>query len=285
MSEQNQNDSKIPTVDIRKYEFSPPGPMGWSFQEYEKLLENPDYFLNEQSQFSKLLDSIEDTELIELPSNAKPIKVQETFSQDRTPSENHVPSPIEQKEKESDISINQSLLNKERLNNEQQEKTELNQLVIEKNEKQILNKEDKKEKNEEKILNKEVKKEKSNKQIVNKEDNKEKNEKLIPNKEIKKEKSNNQIVNKEGTKKEKEKKQGLNQEVTSKDQDYQHITNQEDKKVNDLNNLKKYINDEEVDLEKVKKEISDIIILGINEKLKRKKQKGNNILFYKRKKS
>lgn len=74
MQEQNGKELNIPTVEIRKYAFSPPGPMGWSFQEYEKLLENPDEFLNQQSQFSILLNSLQDTELTELPSHTKPLE-------------------------------------------------------------------------------------------------------------------------------------------------------------------------------------------------------------------
>lgn len=31
---------RITQVDLKKYEFSPPGPMGWTAKEYEKMIDN-----------------------------------------------------------------------------------------------------------------------------------------------------------------------------------------------------------------------------------------------------
>lgn len=39
-SGQPSEEKGITRVDLSKYEFSPPGPMGWTAKEYEKMVEN-----------------------------------------------------------------------------------------------------------------------------------------------------------------------------------------------------------------------------------------------------
>lgn len=39
-SGQPSEEQGITRVDLSKYEFSPPGPMGWTAEEYEKMIEN-----------------------------------------------------------------------------------------------------------------------------------------------------------------------------------------------------------------------------------------------------
>ncbi|WP_053073777.1 hypothetical protein [Bacillus sp. LL01] len=57
---------KIPKLELEKFTFSPPGPMGWNMAEYEKMLQNPDQLvLNETTVHSKL-HSLLKNELVEL---------------------------------------------------------------------------------------------------------------------------------------------------------------------------------------------------------------------------
>ncbi|WP_243291393.1 hypothetical protein [Bacillus sp. FJAT-47783] len=67
---EEQNKS-IPKVELSNFTFSPPGPMGWSFQEYEELLQDPNQFLDSHSKFTNLLQELETAEIIELPTTSR----------------------------------------------------------------------------------------------------------------------------------------------------------------------------------------------------------------------
>jgi len=58
--------SIIPKLDLEKFEFSPPGPMGWSFSEYEQMLDNLDSIVLDQNTVKEQLSLLEGKELVEL---------------------------------------------------------------------------------------------------------------------------------------------------------------------------------------------------------------------------
>lgn len=39
-SDKPSEEKRIKQVDLKKYEFSPPGPMGWTVKEYEKMIDS-----------------------------------------------------------------------------------------------------------------------------------------------------------------------------------------------------------------------------------------------------
>ncbi|WP_417897282.1 hypothetical protein ABN702_13075 [Bacillus haimaensis] len=57
---------KIPKLELEKFTFSPPGPMGWNMAEYEQLLENPDQLVLNESTVNSQLDSLKGIQLVEL---------------------------------------------------------------------------------------------------------------------------------------------------------------------------------------------------------------------------
>jgi hypothetical protein len=63
----DEQHSNIPKLDIEKFTFFPPGPMGWSISEYESLLENPGQEVQNESSVNEKLVSFEETELVALP--------------------------------------------------------------------------------------------------------------------------------------------------------------------------------------------------------------------------
>jgi S-adenosylmethionine:tRNA-ribosyltransferase-isomerase (queuine synthetase) len=56
---------KIPKLELEKFTFSPPGPMGWNMAEYEQLLENPDQLVLNESTVNSQLDSLKGIQLVE----------------------------------------------------------------------------------------------------------------------------------------------------------------------------------------------------------------------------
>ncbi|WP_243385672.1 hypothetical protein [Bacillus kexueae] len=71
MEKKDDKNHSIPQVELSNFEFSPPGPMGWSFQEYEELLQNPNQFLDSQSKFTNLMEELETAEIVELPVSSR----------------------------------------------------------------------------------------------------------------------------------------------------------------------------------------------------------------------
>ncbi|WP_078381398.1 hypothetical protein [Sutcliffiella halmapala] len=57
---------KIPKLELGKFTFSPPGPMGWNMAEYEQLLENPDQLVLNESTVNSQLQSLRGIQLVEL---------------------------------------------------------------------------------------------------------------------------------------------------------------------------------------------------------------------------
>ena len=73
MSENNQQ--QIPILNLEQFSFSPPGPMGWSFSEYEKLLDNPDTVVQDLSNINKQIASLEGVPLVEFPLSGRVVDV------------------------------------------------------------------------------------------------------------------------------------------------------------------------------------------------------------------
>ncbi|MCA1031207.1 hypothetical protein LCL95_09245 [Bacillus timonensis] len=67
-----EKDSKIPKLELEKFDFSPPGPMGWSFSEYEKMLEDPSHIVLDESAVKDKLKSLNAKQLVELPLDSVP---------------------------------------------------------------------------------------------------------------------------------------------------------------------------------------------------------------------
>lgn len=57
---------KIPKLDLGKFTFSPPGPMGWNMAEYEKMLQNPDELVLNETAVNSQLHSLLKNDLVEL---------------------------------------------------------------------------------------------------------------------------------------------------------------------------------------------------------------------------
>ncbi|WP_404449341.1 hypothetical protein LG307_07070 [Sutcliffiella horikoshii] len=60
---------KIPKLELEKFTFSPPGPMGWNMAEYEKMLQNPDQLVLNETTVNSQLHSLLKHELVELSMN------------------------------------------------------------------------------------------------------------------------------------------------------------------------------------------------------------------------
>ncbi|RYM05628.1 hypothetical protein EWH99_05335 [Sporolactobacillus sp. THM7-7] len=58
----------IPKVDLEQYRFSPPGPMGWSASEYEKILDDPEKKMQESASFAP--PAVPSATLIALPQSS-----------------------------------------------------------------------------------------------------------------------------------------------------------------------------------------------------------------------
>ncbi|MDE3838283.1 hypothetical protein C0966_02650 [Bacillus methanolicus] len=58
----------IPKLELEKFAFSPPGPMGWSFSEYEKILDDPKAIQDKQNAGLDNLQEIFNAQIIEYPS-------------------------------------------------------------------------------------------------------------------------------------------------------------------------------------------------------------------------
>ncbi|MBM7622024.1 hypothetical protein JOC95_003934 [Bacillus tianshenii] len=56
---------KIPKLELDKFTFSPPGPMGWNMAEYEQLLENPDQLVLNEDTVNSQLHSLKGIQLVE----------------------------------------------------------------------------------------------------------------------------------------------------------------------------------------------------------------------------
>ncbi|KZD27504.1 hypothetical protein BW897_06560 [Bacillus cereus] len=57
----------IPILDLEKFMFSPPGPMGWEMSEYEQTLEKQKEIVLDESSILENLAIIKDIGLVELP--------------------------------------------------------------------------------------------------------------------------------------------------------------------------------------------------------------------------
>ncbi|MEH7380582.1 hypothetical protein V7138_08890 [Bacillus sp. JJ1533] len=69
MTKRNEKESTIPKLDLNKFDFTPPGPMGWSYSEYEMTLDNPDLLVPTFSNDQNHLDYLRNLPLIEYPLN------------------------------------------------------------------------------------------------------------------------------------------------------------------------------------------------------------------------
>ncbi|MGX5440593.1 hypothetical protein [Bacillus cereus] len=58
----------IPILDLEKFMFSPPGPMGWEMSEYEQTLEKQQDIVLDESSILENLAIIQNIELVELPT-------------------------------------------------------------------------------------------------------------------------------------------------------------------------------------------------------------------------
>ncbi|MET3699140.1 hypothetical protein SAMN05877753_101156 [Bacillus oleivorans] len=62
--------AKIPKLEIEKFTFSPPGRMGWSYSEYESMMDNPQKVLHESAINDNLVE-LTAVELMEFPFGQK----------------------------------------------------------------------------------------------------------------------------------------------------------------------------------------------------------------------
>ncbi|WP_223700659.1 hypothetical protein [Sutcliffiella deserti] len=56
---------KIPKLELEKFTFSPPGPMGWNMAEYEQLLEKSEELVLNESTINAHLQSLQGVQLVE----------------------------------------------------------------------------------------------------------------------------------------------------------------------------------------------------------------------------
>ncbi|CAG9620284.1 hypothetical protein [Sutcliffiella rhizosphaerae] len=63
--------SKIPKLELEKFVFSPPGPMGWNMAEYEKMLKNPDQLVLNETTVHSQLEALSSNALVELSLSGK----------------------------------------------------------------------------------------------------------------------------------------------------------------------------------------------------------------------
>ncbi|PLR76077.1 hypothetical protein CU633_17520 [Bacillus sp. V3-13] len=68
MADKRRN-SSFPKLELSKFSFSPPGPMGWSFSQYQNILENPADIAKSNLNSSVGLETWEGQQIIEYPSN------------------------------------------------------------------------------------------------------------------------------------------------------------------------------------------------------------------------
>lgn len=69
MSEKNDKNF-IPKLELEKFTFSPPGPMGWSFSEYEKILDDPEAIQDKQTTGLDNLKEISNVQIIQYPTTS-----------------------------------------------------------------------------------------------------------------------------------------------------------------------------------------------------------------------
>jgi hypothetical protein len=60
----------IPKLELEKFTFSPPGPMGWSFSEYEKILDDPKAIQDKHVDETDFLQKISNSAIIEFTPNS-----------------------------------------------------------------------------------------------------------------------------------------------------------------------------------------------------------------------
>ncbi|MYL63549.1 hypothetical protein GLW07_09305 [Bacillus hwajinpoensis] len=94
----------IPKLDLEEFHFSPPGSMGWSYAEYEKIVDHDDEKL-EITTTSNLPKTIASQNLVELPAGSA-VEIQEEVEEEKQiekeagSSEEHLEiAPIEEKQK------------------------------------------------------------------------------------------------------------------------------------------------------------------------------------------
>ncbi|WP_339149666.1 MULTISPECIES: hypothetical protein [unclassified Sutcliffiella] len=75
---------KIPKLELGKFTFSPPGPMGWNMAEYEKMLQNPDQLVLNETTVNSQLHSLLKHELVELSMSGE-LKDQEQVAIKKEP--------------------------------------------------------------------------------------------------------------------------------------------------------------------------------------------------------
>ncbi|WP_242143261.1 MULTISPECIES: hypothetical protein [unclassified Bacillus cereus group] len=63
-----QEEIVIPILNLDKFAFSPPGPMGWALSEYEKALEEQDNIVLDEASVIENIMSIKEIELVEFPT-------------------------------------------------------------------------------------------------------------------------------------------------------------------------------------------------------------------------
>ncbi|EIJ81745.1 hypothetical protein PB1_02360 [Bacillus methanolicus PB1] len=65
---EKEDKNLIPKLELEKFTFSPPGPMGWSFSEYEKILDDPEAIQEKQYTGLNNFQEIFSAQVIEYPS-------------------------------------------------------------------------------------------------------------------------------------------------------------------------------------------------------------------------
>jgi hypothetical protein len=70
MSDKKDN-IHIPKLELEKFTFSPPGPMGWSFSEYEKILDDPKAIQDKRANETDFLQKTSNFQIIEFASNSE----------------------------------------------------------------------------------------------------------------------------------------------------------------------------------------------------------------------
>lgn len=71
MDDKKNGQPSIPKLELEKFIFSPPGPMGWSFSEYEHMLEDPANIVLNETAVQKKLSDLSQSEIAEWPVTGK----------------------------------------------------------------------------------------------------------------------------------------------------------------------------------------------------------------------
>lgn len=147
--------SQIPKLELEKFQFSPPGPMGWSFSEYEKMLEDPSQVVQNEIAVKDKLATLQGKELVELPigrrieekieeANANEVNESEELIENQISNDYHLEQAVE--ENATIVKDNIDMLKEENIIEEEKETIiKKDKEIVEENDKEQIQEENEKE--------------------------------------------------------------------------------------------------------------------------------------------